>query len=180
MRSRTRSVSQPEQPPRFFLDRSLGRKAVPEALRADGWDVITLAEHYGIPADEQVADTDWIEEAAKRGWPILMKDKRIRHRQAEITAVTEHKARCFVITRGDLPRQRWHDASSPTRPSSSWQQQRSVRTSTRYRGTGSLASIRSRAHLSGPPRGRTRCRCWQRLPSATAAHTALHDVDRSG
>jgi len=96
-------VSQREQPPRFFLDRSLGRKAVPEALRADGWDVITLAEHYGIPADEQVADTDWIEEAAKRGWPILMKDKRIRHRQAEITAVTERKARCFVITRGDLP-----------------------------------------------------------------------------
>jgi hypothetical protein len=32
-----------------------------------------------------------------------MKDKRIRHRSAEITAVTEHKARCFVITRGDLP-----------------------------------------------------------------------------
>jgi PIN like domain len=96
-------VSQREQPPRFFLDRSLGRKAVPEALRADGWDVITLAEYYGMPADEQVADTDWIEEAAKRGWLILMKDKRIRHRQAEITAVTEHNARCFVITRGDLP-----------------------------------------------------------------------------
>jgi hypothetical protein len=33
----------------------------------------------------------------------FMKDKRIRHRQAEITAVAEHKARCFVITRGDLP-----------------------------------------------------------------------------
>jgi hypothetical protein len=95
-------VSQPEQPLRFFLDRSLGRKAVPEALRADGWDVVTLAEHYGIPADEQVKDTDWIEEAAKRGWPILMKDKRIRYRKAEITAVAEHKARCFVITRGDL------------------------------------------------------------------------------
>jgi hypothetical protein len=41
-------------------------------------DAITLAEHYGMPADEQVADTDWIEEAAQRGWPILMKDKRIR------------------------------------------------------------------------------------------------------
>jgi hypothetical protein len=36
-------VSQPEQPPRYFLDRSLGRRAVPEALRADGWDLITLA-----------------------------------------------------------------------------------------------------------------------------------------
>jgi len=74
-----------------------------EELRADGWNLITLAEHYGMPADEQVADTEWIEEAAKRGWPILMKDKRIRHRQAEIAAVAEHKARCFVITRGDLP-----------------------------------------------------------------------------
>ena len=93
-------MSQPEKPPRFFIDRSLGRKAVPEALRADGWDVITLAEHYGMPADEQVADTDWIKEAAKHGWPVLMKDKRIRHRPAEIAAVTEHKARCFVITRG--------------------------------------------------------------------------------
>ena len=42
-------MSQPEQPPRFFLDRSLGRKAVPEALHTDGWDLITLAEHYGMP-----------------------------------------------------------------------------------------------------------------------------------
>lgn len=102
MRSRTRSVPRPEQPPRFFVDCSLGRRAVPEALRADGRDVITLAEHYGMPADEQVADTDWIEEAAKRGRPVLMKDKRIRYRHAEIAAVTEHKASCFVMTRGDL------------------------------------------------------------------------------
>ena len=29
--------------------------------------------------------------------------ERIRHRPAEIAAVTEHKARCFVITRGGLP-----------------------------------------------------------------------------
>lgn len=96
-------MSQPEQPPRFFVDRSLGRRAVPEALRAGGWDLITLAEHYGMPADERVADIEWIEEAARRGWPILMKDKRIRHRQAESAAVVQHKARCFVITRGDLP-----------------------------------------------------------------------------
>jgi hypothetical protein len=31
-----------------------------------------------------------------------MKDKRIRHRRVEIDAVVAHKARCFVITRGDL------------------------------------------------------------------------------
>jgi hypothetical protein len=96
-------VSQPSRPPKFFVDRSLGRRAVPEALRADGWDIITLAEHYGVPADEQVTDTEWIKEAAKQGWPILMKDKRIRHRQAEIDTVIEHKARCFVIANGELP-----------------------------------------------------------------------------
>jgi hypothetical protein len=91
-------VSSPEQPhPKFFLDRSLGRKAVPEALRADDWEIITLAEHYGVPADEQVADVEWIREAAEQGWPILMKDKRIRYRQAERQAVIEHGAHCFVI-----------------------------------------------------------------------------------
>lgn len=90
------------QPPKFFLDRSLGRKAVPGLLRADGWDLVTLAEHYGVPADQDVADTDWIAEAAAHGWPILMKDKQIRHRPAEISTVVAHGARCFVIPRGDL------------------------------------------------------------------------------
>ncbi|HVT70919.1 MAG TPA: hypothetical protein VHF26_24435 [Trebonia sp.] len=95
-------MSGPAQPHKFFLDRSLGRKAVPELLRADGWSLVTLAEHYGVPADQEVADTAWIEEAAKRGWPVLMKDKQIRHRPAEIAAVVGHGARCFVIPRGDL------------------------------------------------------------------------------
>jgi hypothetical protein len=59
--------------PRFFIDRSLGRVAVPAALRDDGWDVVTLAEHYGMPRDEEVADTEWIADAASRDWAILMK-----------------------------------------------------------------------------------------------------------
>jgi hypothetical protein len=64
--------------------------------------VVTLAEHYGMPADQNVPDVHWIQEATAQGWQILMKDKRIRIRAAEISAVVEHKARCFVITRGDL------------------------------------------------------------------------------
>jgi uncharacterized protein with PIN domain len=95
-------VSRPDQPPRFFVDRSLGRILVPRLLRTAGWDLITLAEHYGMPADENVRDVEWIEEAARQGWPVLMKDKKIRHRQAEIGAVVEHRARCFVITRAGL------------------------------------------------------------------------------
>lgn len=88
--------------PKFFLDRSLGRIAVPSHLRAADWDLVTLAEHYGRPADEQIADVQWIRDAASNGWPILMKDKRIRYRRAEIDAVVQHRAQCFVITRGDL------------------------------------------------------------------------------
>ena len=71
---------------------SAGNLAGREALRADGWDIITLAEHYGVPPDEQVADVDWIEKAARQGWPLLMKNKRIRHRPAEIDADVAHKA----------------------------------------------------------------------------------------
>jgi hypothetical protein len=37
--------------PQFFVDRSLGRVRVPQLMRADGWSLVTLAEHYGIPAD---------------------------------------------------------------------------------------------------------------------------------
>ncbi|WP_067825569.1 hypothetical protein [Actinomadura kijaniata] len=95
-------MSQPDQPPRFFVDRSLGRILVPRLLREAGWNLITLAEHYGMPEDEDVLDVEWIEEAARQGWPVLMKDKKIRHRQAEIGAVVEHQARCFVITRAGL------------------------------------------------------------------------------
>lgn len=98
-------MSQPEQPPddlTFFVDRSLGRVTFPALLRQAGWTLITLAEHYGVPQDQDVTDVQWIEEATRCGWPILMKDKRIRYRPAEIAAVTEHKAKCFVVTRGDL------------------------------------------------------------------------------
>lgn len=62
-------MSPPAPRPRFFIiDRSLGRVAVPTGLRDDGWDVVTLAEHYGMPQDEQVADTEWIADAASQGW----------------------------------------------------------------------------------------------------------------
>jgi hypothetical protein len=90
-------VPTPEPQPKFFLDRSLGRVAVPALLRAAGWNLVTLAEHYGVPEDEQVADTTWIQDAATCGWPILMKDKRIRYRRAEIDAVIQYQAQCFVM-----------------------------------------------------------------------------------
>ena len=63
---------------------------------------MTLAEHYGIPQDEDVEDVTWLAETARRGWVAVGKDERIRRRPAEKAAVRRHGARCFYFTRGDL------------------------------------------------------------------------------
>jgi PIN like domain len=36
---------------------------------------------------------EWIRDAAMHGWPILMKDKRIRYRRAEIDTVIQYPHR---------------------------------------------------------------------------------------
>jgi hypothetical protein len=61
-------VSHPDALPDLFLDRSLGRIKVPELLRRRGLRLITLAEHYGVPGDEAIADETWLELAGASGW----------------------------------------------------------------------------------------------------------------
>ena len=88
--------------PLFFIDRSLGRVRLPTMLRDDGWHIITLADHYGIPADEGVLDTEWLQLAGSHDWPVLMKDDRIRYRPAEQAALIRHGVRAFCLTAGNL------------------------------------------------------------------------------
>ena len=70
--------------PEYFVDRSLGRRQVPDLLRAAGVRLRTLAEVYGIPADEAVEDVDWLAHSGARGWPVLMKDERIRYARPNV------------------------------------------------------------------------------------------------
>lgn len=88
--------------PHLFVDRSLGRLQVPALLRAAGLELTTLAEHYGIPADEEVADVDWLALAGENGWAVLMKDDRIRRVSEERSALHNSGVRAFVITSGNL------------------------------------------------------------------------------
>jgi PIN like domain len=88
--------------PEFFIDRSLGRRQVPELLRADDWTLVTLAEQYGVPADEGVSDVEWLQLAGERGWIVLMKDERIRYRPSERAALLTHRVRAFCLTSGNL------------------------------------------------------------------------------
>lgn len=95
-------MSHPAGLPDLFLDRSLGRIRVPRLLRAAGLRLVTLSEHYGIPADEGVADDEWLELAGRRGWVVFMKDTRIRYNRAEREAVKAHRVRCFCLANQSL------------------------------------------------------------------------------
>ncbi len=88
--------------PDLFLDRSLGRHQVPTLLRAAGLRLHTLAEVYGVPADEAVTDVEWLALVGSEGWPVLMKDERIRYRTAEREALIAHGVRAFCLTGGNL------------------------------------------------------------------------------
>ena len=89
--------------------RSLGRIKVPESLRAAGLRLVTLADHCGIPADEKVADEDWLKLASSQGWDVLMKDTRIRYNQRERDVVLAYSIRCFCLASLQLKAQEMAD-----------------------------------------------------------------------
>lgn len=91
-----------DQPPEFFLDRSLGAEVVPARLRAAGFSVVTMRERYGERRAQRIADAEWLADVGRDGLVVVMKDKRIRRRPAEQAAVVAHAVRCFCIARGDL------------------------------------------------------------------------------
>ena len=95
-------MSHPEGLPDLFVDRSLGRKKVPELLRAAGLRLVTLAEYYGIPADESVSDQEWLRLAGERGWLVFTKDTRLRYNRAEKEALETYRVRCFSLTGKNL------------------------------------------------------------------------------
>jgi PIN like domain len=95
-------VSRREPPPEFFIDRSLGRRHLPEALRACGLVVHTMASVYGEEAAQQLADERWLRDVGAKGWIVLMKDDAIRRRPAERDALVEAGVRAFCLTNAQL------------------------------------------------------------------------------
>ena len=85
--------------PTFFIDRDLGRIAFPDGLRAAGLSIVTIAEHYGVQASEQVEDETWMFEAAEHDWPVFCCDSkhRKRRRPAERAALLDSGLREFVL-----------------------------------------------------------------------------------
>lgn len=90
----------PKQPD-FFIDRSLGRKQIPDALRARGFVVHTMFSVFGA-REESVSDAEWLEIAGRNRWLVLTKDDQIRRNPAEIAAIQAHSARVLCITSANL------------------------------------------------------------------------------
>jgi hypothetical protein len=92
------SGSKPPEPLVFFIDRSLGRKIVAQALRDIG-EIVEIHDDHFLP---DAKDEDWLLEVGKRGWIVLTKDDRVRYRVTERTAIVSAKVRAFVLTSTQL------------------------------------------------------------------------------
>ena len=91
-----------DSPPEFFVDRSLGRHVVSDALRAAGATVHVMADVYGERIGQGLADTEWLRDAGANGWVVLMKDNKVRYRPAELEALTASGVRAFCLTNANL------------------------------------------------------------------------------
>lgn len=99
-RSGASSRSKPPEPtpPPLFVDRSLGRHVIPDALRALGAEVHAHDDHFPQNAPDDV----WLPIVGNRGWAVLTKDTKIRLRDTELAALVSGRVRAFVLTSGDM------------------------------------------------------------------------------
>ncbi|MGC4048344.1 MAG: hypothetical protein QM757_01330 [Paludibaculum sp.] len=85
----------------FLFEESLGRFIPEEFARATHAHVKRHSEAFPYGRE----DHEWIPMAARRGWVIVSKDKRIRSRPLEYQALLASKARFFYLRYGDLTKE---------------------------------------------------------------------------
>lgn len=91
-----------DRPVEFFIDRSLGRKHLAQALGDLGFVVHTMASIYGEEVAQELDDERWLADAGAHDWIVLMKDDAIRRRPAERDALSAAKVRAFCLTNAQL------------------------------------------------------------------------------
>ncbi|GAB1413414.1 hypothetical protein MASR1M97_21500 [Candidatus Desulfobacillus denitrificans] len=102
----------PVSDPVFFIDRSLGRKQVAQALREAGATVEVHDDHF----PQATPDVDWLAEVGRRGWVVLSKDERIRRNRIERTALEAARVRAFFLTQQDITGQEMAELFSNALP----------------------------------------------------------------
>lgn len=87
----------PERPV-FFVDRSLGKNIIAQALREAGCAVEVHDGHFA----QDAPDEEWLQRVGMNGWVVLTKDKNIRFHELEKLALLASKVRAFVLTAHDV------------------------------------------------------------------------------
>ncbi|MBV6410625.1 MAG: hypothetical protein LC123_16595 [Burkholderiales bacterium] len=96
----------------FFIDRSLGRKQVAQALREAGATVEVHDDHF----PQTTPDVEWLAEVGRRGWVVLSKDERIRRNRIERAALDSARVRAFFLTQQDITGQEMAELFSNALP----------------------------------------------------------------
>lgn len=86
----------------IFVDRNLGRYVIPDALRAAGVNVHTMASVYGDSAEQRIEDVEWLRHCGEQQWAVLTKDFRIKRRERELRMVEAYGVQMFVLTKASL------------------------------------------------------------------------------
>lgn len=88
-------------PLEYFVDRSLGRQDVPDALTARGLEVRTMSSAY--PVDGQfITDEQWLRDCMHHGWVVLSKDKGLRRIIGYLPELHQETLRVFILMNGNL------------------------------------------------------------------------------
>lgn len=82
----------------FFVDRSLGKRVVAQALRDVGARVEVHDDHF----PQNATDVDWLTAVGQRGWVVLSKDERIRRNPLERAAFEHARVKAFFLTQQGL------------------------------------------------------------------------------
>jgi hypothetical protein len=75
----------PPSPLTFFIDRSLGRDVIPQALIDAGY-AIKVHDHFFA---QTTKDEDWLDVCGSKGWVALTADKRVNNNPLERQAILQ-------------------------------------------------------------------------------------------
>lgn len=82
----------------FFVDRSLGRNIIPQALKGAGTHAVAHDDIF----EQNTADVEWLSAVGEKRWVVIMGDKRIRKNPLERQTLISARVRAFVLTAGAM------------------------------------------------------------------------------
>ena len=104
----------------FFFDNNLS-KGLPHGLSAFGESAVHLTDHFTPNEQDHV----WLEHIGRKGWFLVTRDRRIRHRPLELAALKGFGVGAFFLMGKDMSR--WQLVLQVVR---GWQQMKGKATST--------------------------------------------------